>query len=220
MMNRDVCYNKDVKNYEVMTMKKLFLITIMAVGVLAVSGCDIIQEEIERAESIEFEDIKVDLENRDVYLKITSDADEQVIEDMVVNGETYELTNEGDDWYLLDEVPIEKSYVIDSVYYRTGIGMRLSFDLDYSATLSEVVDELEDEALNELGTDDLVLGEYTFKSSQATLATVENTQGVTIDKLADWLWVITEDGVPEYVIFEDDATYVAELPEEVEDYLK
>lgn len=192
----------------------------MLLGVLALSGCDIIEEEVKRAESIEFEDIKVDLENRDVYLKITSDADEQVIEDIVVNGQSYELSDEGDDWYRLEAVPIEKSYVIDSVNYRTGLDMRLSYDVDYSATLSETMDKLEDEAIHELGVNELTLGDYTFKGSEDSLATIENASDVTIDKLADWLWVVTEDGVPEYVVFEDDVTYVAELPEKIEDYLK
>ena len=60
-------------------------------GVLAIGGCDIIQKEIERAESIEFVDFEVDIEHRNVYLKITSDADEQVIEEIEVNDESYSL---------------------------------------------------------------------------------------------------------------------------------
>ena len=88
-----------------MKIKKIFALSLLLMGVLAIGGCDIIQKEIERAESIEFVDFEVDIEHRNVYLKITSDADEQVIEEIEVNDESYSLENEGEDWYLLKDVP-------------------------------------------------------------------------------------------------------------------
>ena len=74
-----------------MKIKKIFALSLLLMGVLAIGGCDIIQKEIERAESIEFVDFEVDIEHRNVYLKITSDADEQVIEEIEVNDESYSL---------------------------------------------------------------------------------------------------------------------------------
>lgn len=194
--------------------------SILVVGALALSGCDIIQEEIERAESIEFEDIKLDIENRDVYLKITSDADEQVIEEMEVNGESYELTSEGDDWYSIDDLPIEKAYEVSSVYYRTGIGMRLSFDYDHSVTLEEAVEYLPESNIHELDGDSLELGAYRFSPSEDSVALVGSDTQHELDKVSDWLTVILEDGNPEYVIFENDGVYVFEVPEQAEEYLK
>ena len=45
-----------------MKIKKIFALSLLLMGVLAIGGCDIIQKEIERAESIEFVDFEVDIE--------------------------------------------------------------------------------------------------------------------------------------------------------------
>jgi len=205
---------------QVMTIKKLFIFGAMIFAVLGLSGCDIIQEEIKRAESIEFEDFKLDIEQRAVYLKITSDAEEQVIEEMNVNGETYELESQGDDWYTMPDVPVEKSYEVSSVYYSTGIGMRLSFDYNKSITLDEALKEIPESMIHELNTTPVELGDYVFSFSDTDLASIETSVTHEKDHVADWLMVVTEEDTPKYVVFEHDGTFVLEVPEDAKDYLK
>jgi len=203
-----------------MIIKKIMLLGIMLVGALVLSGCNVIQEEIERAKSIEFEDFKLDIKNREVYLKITSDAEEQVIEEMNVNGETYELSSEGDDWYSIDDVPVEKSYEVTSVYYRTGIGMRLSFDYNKSITLDEAIEEIPESMIHELTGNPVELGDYTFSESDTDLVSIDSAMSFEEDSVTDWLLVVFEEDTPEYVIFDHDGTFIFEVPEDAEEYLK
>ncbi|MFP4078447.1 MAG: hypothetical protein ACLFUQ_04835 [Candidatus Izemoplasmataceae bacterium] len=201
-------------------MKKLVALIAMLVFSVTLAGCDIIEEEIERAESIELEDYSVNIPDQSVLLKITSDADEQVIEEVDVNGERYELKSEGDDWYLLEDVPIEKSYDIDEVYYKTGVGARVDFDVDYDITLDEAIERAPDGLLTELD-DSHTLGEYRFEASDEDLAKVDSENDFTKEALDDWAFVILEDDVPLYAVFEhEDTVYIVEAPDNVEEYIE
>jgi|AntRauTorcE11898_2_1112593.scaffolds.fasta_scaffold00018_78 hypothetical protein len=204
-----------------MKIKKIFALSLLLMGVLAIGGCDIIQKEIERAESIEFVDFEVDIEHRNVYLKITSDADEQVIEEIEVNDESYSLENEGEDWYLLKDVPIETAYEVSSVYYRTSMDMMLSMDVDYEVTIEEGLNIISGDVLHALGNETLKLGGYTFMPNEESLAIIESQKEYTVDELAEWLWVLNEGSTPEYALIEyDETTHVVKFPETAEDYLR
>ncbi len=203
-------------------MKKLAVLFLLPVFALFFAGCEIIEEEIERAESIELEDYGVDVANQDVYLKITSDADEQIIEEVEVNDELYELENVGDDWYLLDEVPIAESYEIDDLHYRTAVGAGLTFSIDYEITIDEAIDRAPEEYFETLeGT--LEKDGYTFTESEEDLVDIESDAAFDVIELETWAWLITEDEEkPLFGIIEhEDTVYIFEAPEdEIEDYIK
>ncbi|MFW5894809.1 MAG: hypothetical protein ACOCU0_02640, partial [Bacillota bacterium] len=119
-----------------------------------------------------------------------------------------------------DDVPIEKSYDIDDVYYRTSVGANVTFNVDYDITLSEAINRAPEKLLNELdGT--LTLGEYQFESSDEGLATVESDNDFTKEELEDWAFLVIEDEVPMYAVFEhEDTVYVIEAPSEVDEYIE
>lgn len=205
---------------EVLGMKKLIVLLATLVFTVTLAGCDIIEEEVERAESIELEDFSVNIPEQSVLLKITSDADEQVVEEVEVNGERYELESQGDDWYLLEDVPVEKSYMVEDVHYRTGVGALVTFEVDYDITLGEAINRAPDERFTTLeGT--ITKGEYTFESSEDDLVSVQSDRAHTIEKLEDWAWVVLEDETPVYGVVEhEDEIYIVESPDNVDAYIE
>ena len=201
-------------------MKKIIMLSAIFVGLFSLSACDLIEEEIERAESIELEDFQVLLHEQSVLLKITSDADEQVIEGVVVNGEEYDLVSQGNDWYLLDEVPIEKEYEIGDVNYLTGVGISLSFNVGQSFNIEEGLDNAPEELVHEIE-QDLSLGDYTFSLSDDELVTIDSEQDYTTEELADWVHLIIEGDEPLFVVLEyNEMLYVIETPDEMDEYLE
>ena len=201
-------------------MKKLIVLIVALVFTVTLAGCDIIEEEIERAESIELEDYSVDMANQNVLLKITSNADEQVIEEVEINGERYDLESQGDDWYLLDEVPIAKTYEVGDLYYLTGVGARVTFSVDYDITLNEALDRAPAEQVSELvGT--VTKGDYTFEASDEGLATIESDNDFTTETLEDWVMLVLEDGTPRFAVVEhDDTVYIVKAPDTVDEYIE
>lgn len=201
-------------------MKRLLVIMLPLLFVIVLSGCDIIQEEIERAQSLELEDFEVDIPEQSILLKITSDADEQVIESVVVNGKEYDLVSQGDDWYLLEDVPIETAYEIGDVYYRTGIGAGLTYNVDFDITLGEALEKLPQEKLEEVD-EELAIGDYLFKADESELAVIESDRDFTIEELEEWAWLVFEDETPVFAIFEyEDTLYVVIAPEEIEEHVE
>lgn len=200
-------------------MKKIIMLSVIFVGLFSLSACDLIEDEIERAESIELEDFQVLLHEQSVLLKITSDADEQVIEGVVVNDEEYDLVSQGDDWYLLDEVPIEKEYEIGDVNYLTGVGVSLSFNVGQSFDIQEGLDNASDDLVHEID-QEVTIGEYTFSLSEDELVAIETEQDYTTEELDDWAHLIIENEEPLFVVLEYNETlYVIEAPDEVNDYI-
>ncbi len=201
-------------------MKKSLSFLVVFTFFLVLSGCDIIEEEIERAQSIEFEDVRVDIGNRNLYVKITADADEPVIEDVEINESSYELEAVGDDWYLLTDIPIETEYTIDNLYYRTGVGVRLSYGINESLTLQSAFEYLSDDELHTLD-ETLVLGDYSFSPSDEELVSIDSDKTHDVEEFAEWVWVVIEDDVPLYAIVEiDDATKIITLPQDMDEYLE
>ncbi len=205
-------------------MKRMLLIVVGMLFFMGLTGCDVIEQQIEkereRIESLELEDYRVDIPARSVSLKITSDVDEQLLEEVKINGERLELVSEGDDWYLLADVPIEKAYEIETVYYRSDLGPRMSFDVDFSITLSEALEYLSDDELFEVE-ESLTLAGYTFMVSEEELVEIDTEAEYTLDIIDEWVWLILEDDVPLFVVFEyEDTLYVIDVPEEVDEYLE
>jgi len=201
-------------------MKKILSLLLFLMIPLTLVGCDIIEQEIQRAESIELEDYLVDIPNRTVYLKITSDADEPVIEDVVINDTQYALIDEGNDWYRLDEVPIATAYNIGSVYYRTGVGVRLSFGLNHDIKIKDALDFLPDEQLTQLD-QTLTFDAITFTPSETELVDIDGDEQITIDVIDDWVWLVLDDEVPVYVVVDIEGDiYVITVPDDLDDYLK
>ncbi len=201
-------------------MKKILSLLLFLMIPFTLVGCDIIEREIQRAESIELEDYMVDIPNRTVYLKITSDADEPVIEEVRINNTTYELVDEGNDWYRLDDVPIETSYNIDNIYYRTGVGVRLSFGINYDIEIKEALEFLPDDDLSELK-DSLTLNGITFSTSEDTLVDIDGGDAITIDEIDTWVWLVLEDETPVYVVVQVNGDlYIITVPDDIEDYIK
>lgn len=201
-------------------MKKLLVIMLPLVFMLALSACDLIEEEIERAQSLELEDYEVDIPEQSILLKITSDADEQVVESVVVNDTEYELVSRGDDWYLLEDVPIETAYEITDVYYRTGIGAGLTYNVDYDITLGEAIEKLPQEKLEEVD-EELIVGDYHFRADEDELVVIESDRDFVIEELEEWAWLVFEDEIPLFAVFEyEDTLYVVIAPEEIEDHVE
>ncbi len=214
------CYDKTIKRVGRSTMKKLFALIVMLIGTFIIGGCDIIEEEIERAQSLKLEDYSVDIPNQTISLKITSEADEQVIQRVVVNDVEYELTSEGDDWYLLDEVPIATAYNITDVYYQTGVGVVLSYNVNFDISLDDAMDALPVEQVTEIETE-ITIGEYTFFSDEAALVVIETERDHTITELDEWVWLVLEDDIPLFAVFEyNDVLYVVEADEYFEEYVE
>ncbi|MGS0971644.1 MAG: hypothetical protein ACVCEJ_00135 [Candidatus Izemoplasmataceae bacterium] len=200
-------------------MKKLITIVTLFLFSLSLIGCDIIQEEIDRAESLALEDYTVDIPQRNILLKITSNADEQVVESVMINGESYELVAQGDDWYLLEDIPIAKSYDIGNVYYVTAIGATVPYDVDFTITIDEAIDQLPAEYYVLLE-DTAVLDGYTFTASEDALVTVESELVFTIDEVDDWVWLILVDELPVFAVVEHEGEiYIIKAPENTADYL-
>lgn len=201
-------------------MKKLFGLISLLIISLSMAGCDIIQQEIERIESIELVDFAVDITDQSILLKITSDADEQVIEAVNINDTEYDLISQGDDWYLLEEVPIAKDYAISHVYYRSGFGGRLTFSINFEITMDEAIEEVPDDLLIEID-GETQFNAYTINLSETELAEISSENEFTKEVLADWAWLILEDDEPIFAIFEhNDILYLVEPPEEVDDYIE
>ncbi len=200
-------------------MKKLITIVTLFLFSLSLIGCDIIQEEIDRAESLALEDYTVDIPQRNILLKITSNADEQVVESVMINDESYELVAQGDDWYLLEDIPIAKSYDIGNVYYVTAIGATVPYDVDFTITIDEAIDQLPAEYYVLLE-DTAVLDGYTFTASEDALVTVESELVFTIDEVDDWVWLILVDELPVFAVVEHEGEiYIIKAPENTADYL-
>lgn len=201
-------------------MKKLFGLMSLLLISLLISGCDIIQQEIERIESIELEDFAVDITDQSILLKITSDADEQVIEAVIINDTEYDLISQGDDWYLLEEIPIAKDYTISDVYYRSGVGARLTFGIDFEITMDEAIEEVPDDLLKEI-TGETQIGAYTINLSDTELADIQSENDFTQEVLADWAWLILEDDEALFAVFEhNDILYVVEPPEDADEFIE
>lgn len=201
-------------------MKKLFGLMSLLLISLLISGCDIIQQEIERIESIELEDFAVDITDQSILLKITSNADEQVIEAVIINDVEYDLISQGDDWYLLEEIPIAKDYSISDVYYRSGVGARLTFGIDFEITMDEAIEEVPDDLLKEI-TGETQIGAYTINLSETELADIQSENDFTQEVLADWAWLILENDEPIFAVFEhNDILYVVEPPEDADEFIE
>ena len=205
-------------------MKKFAVLMISLLALMSLLGCDFIEEQIQRErdriESLRLEDFEIDIPARTVMLKITSNVDEQIIEEVSINGERLALVAQGDDWYLLEAIPIAKAYSITNVYYRSDLGPRIPFPIEYEITLSEALGYLSDDQLFEIE-DSFTVDGYTFTLSDDALITIESDAAFTIDEFAEWVWVIFEDEVPLFVVFEyDDVVYLIDVPEEVSDLLE
>lgn len=200
-------------------MKKIITIVALFLFSFTLIGCDIIQEEIERAESLALEDYTVDIPQRNILLKITSNADEQVVESVIINGESYELVDQGDDWYLLEDIPIAKSYDIGNVYYVTGVGATVPYDVDFTITIDEAIDQLPAEYYVLLE-DTQMLDGYTFTVAEDALVTVESDLNYTIDEIEDWVWLILVDDLPVFAVVEHEGDiFIIKAPENTADYL-
>ena len=200
-------------------MKKMTMFFAVFALVFTLSSCDIIEQEIERAESLKLEGYTVDIPGRSILLKITSNADEQVVERVIINDESYELVAQGDDWYLLEDIPIAESYDIGNVYYLTGVGATVPYDVDFSITVEEAIDQLPEEYYTILE-DTTTIGEYTFTSSETGLALVESSVEFIQDEVDDWVWLIMEEDVPKFALVEvNEIVYIITAPENTADYL-
>lgn len=200
-------------------MKKMLMFFAVFAFVFTLSACDIIEQEIERAESLRLEDYTVDIPARSILLKITSNADEQVIERVIINEESYELVSQGNDWYLLEEVPIAESYDIGNVYYLTGVGATVPYDVDFQITVEEAIDQLPEEYYTVLE-DSTTIGEYIFTSSESGLAQVESSVEFVLDEVDDWAWLILEEDVPKFALVDvNGVIYIITAPENTSDYL-
>lgn len=200
-------------------MKKILAVLALLLFSFTLVGCDIIEQEIERAESLSLEDYTVDIPKRNILMKITSNADEQVVERVIINGESYDLVDQGDDWYLLEDIPIAQSYDIGNVYYLTGVGATVPYDIDFTITLDEAIGHLPTDAYTVVE-DSTVIGDYTFTLAEDALVTVESEVDFTIDEIDDWVWLILEDGVPAFAVVENgDEIIVITAPENTVDYL-
>jgi len=202
-------------------MKKIVVLILMLTLTVGLAACDIIEQEIERAKSLSLEDFEVNVPERRVFLHITSDADEPVIEEVVVNGQNYELIYQGDDWYLLEDVPIAKSYEIGNVYYRTGVGARIAFDIDYAITIHEAMEYIPEESLFTIDGDTEIDG-YLLSETDDALVAIESDIRHNIETIDEWVWVILDDEeVPVLVVFEyDEIVYAARVPDDVEDHME
>ena len=206
-------------------MKKWFVFLLLSVFSVTLIGCDFIEEQIqremERIESIEFVDIRADIGNRSIQLNITSNVDEQLIEAITINGVRYDLVSQGDDWYLLEDIPITHEYTITSVSYRSGLGPLVPFNINQTFTLREAIDALSSEFLHTVETAPLVFENYTFEQSEETLISITTERDYVVEELDDWVWLILENDVPIYAVVDyDDVLYVILVPEEVEEFLE
>ncbi len=200
-------------------MRKILASVLMIMVAVSLIGCDIIQKEIERAQSIQLEEFQVNIHERTVLLMITSDADEQVIEEVVVNGQTLELIAQGDDWYLLEDIVIEKAYNVDRLYYRTSVGARLSFNIDYSITIEEAMDYVDSDQITTV-TNTITIGDYTFSLDEESLIAIESDQDFTTEEIADWVWIILEDDLALYAVFEHDGdVFVVDISDKADSYI-
>ncbi len=200
-------------------MRKLIAIPAIMFALFILASCDIIEEEIERAESIKLEDFRVLLHEQSILLKITSNADEQVIENVIINDQEHDLIAQGDDWYLLEDVPVEKEYFIGDVNYKTGVGVNLSFNVDHEFDIEEGLNRAPGELVNTIDSETLI-GEYTFSPSEEHLINIESEQDFSKETLDDWVWLIIEADTPIFVVLEyNDTLYVIEAPEETDDYI-
>lgn len=201
-------------------MRKIFIFVFASLLTVTLAGCDIIEEEIERAQSIELEDYSVDVANQNVRLKITSNTDEQVIEEVEINDGLYDLESQGDDWYLLDEVPIAKTYEIGDLYYLTGVGARVTFNVDYDITLEEAFERAPDELVNVLE-DTLTIEDYTFEPAEDAIANIESDHDFTTENLEEWVVLVLEDDIPLFAVVEHEKTvYIVKSPDTVDEYIE
>lgn len=200
-------------------MKKLVALLALFIVSFTLVGCDIIQEEIDRAESLELEDYTVDIPRQNILLKITSNADEQVVDRVIINDESYDLVSQGDDWYLLEDIPIAKTYDIGNVYYVTSVGATVPYDVDFSITVDEALDHLPDTSQIIL-TDTETIDGYTFTLNDSDSFDITSDANHTIDEIDEWVWLVLEEDVPQFaVIYHNDQYIIIIAPEETADYL-
>ncbi|MFW5841673.1 MAG: hypothetical protein ACOCU2_00140 [Bacillota bacterium] len=199
-------------------MKKLFALLAFLTLSFTLIGCDIIEEEIERAESLELEDYTVDIPSQNILLKITSNADEQVVDRVIINDESYDLVSQGDDWYLLEDIPIAKTYDIGDVYYITSVGATVPYDVDFTITVDEALDHLPDTSQIVLSDTETIDG-YTFTLNDDDLdITSEATHAV--EEIDDWVWLVLEEEVPQFaVIYHNEQYIIIIAPDDTADYL-
>lgn len=201
-------------------MKKIFALLTFLTLAFTLVGCEIIQEEIDRAESLELEDYKVDIPRQNILLKITSDADEQVVDRVMINDESYDLVSQGDDWYLLEDIPIAKTYDIGNVYYVTSVGATVPYDVDFSITVDEALSHLP-ETSQFILTDTETIDGYTFTVDENNVLDVTSDNNHTVNDVDDWVWLVLEDDVPQFaVIYHNDQYIIIIAPEETVDYLE
>ena len=204
-------------------MKKLLVFLSLSVFGLSLMGCDFIEEqiqrEIDRVESIEFVDLTVDIPARSIRINITSNVDEQLIEAITINGFRYDLTAQGDDWYLLEDLEIAQSYNITNVYYRSGFGPLVPFNINQSFTLREALDSLPSDILIRLGEQPQVIQGVIFSPSEEGLVEIDDDT-LIIDEIAEWVWLILEDDLPIFaVVLYEDQLYVILVPEDAEQFI-
>ncbi|TVP93791.1 MAG: hypothetical protein EA374_08545 [Acholeplasmatales bacterium] len=201
-------------------MKRFFGFMSLFMMLFMLGACDMIQDEIQRAQSIKLEDYAVDIPNRTISLHITSDADEPVITSVIVNDTRYDLEAEGDDWYLLSDVPVATSYRITDVFYRTSVGVVLSYNVGFDISLDDVIDALPQNQLTEVE-DEIVIGAYTVKSDEEAWVVIDSEEDFTVMELEDWAWIILEDDQPVFAVFEYlGVLYVVSASSFMEDYLE
>lgn len=205
-------------------MRKLLVWFSLGFISITLMGCDFIEEqiqrEIERVESIEFVDLTIDIPTRSIRINITSNVDEQLIEAITINGTRYNLSGLGDDWYLLEDIEIAQSYAITNVYYRSGFGPLVPFNINQSFTLREALDSLSSDILITFTNSPQVIQGVTFSPSEEGLVEIDD-ETLTIDEVASWVWLILEDDIPVFaVILYEEILYVIVVPEQIEDFLE
>jgi hypothetical protein len=201
-------------------LKKLFTLLALITLSFGLIGCDIIQEEIDRAESLELEDYKVDIPRQNILLKITSNADEQVVDRVIINEASYDLVSQGDDWYLLEDIPVAKTYDIGNVYYVTSVGATVPYDVDFSITVDEALEHLPETSQITL-TDSETIDGYTFTIDENASLNVTSDTNHTMTELEEWAWLVLENDVPQFaVIYHNDAYIIIIAPDKTADYLE
>ena len=194
-------------------MRIMRIISIVFVSLFVFLGCDMIQQEIERAQSLRLEDFSVDIPNQSISLLITSDADEPVITAVVVNDVRYDLISGGENWYVLSEVPVATRYIITDVYYRTSVGVVLSYNVNFDISLDDAIDALPVDQVSTIE-ETLIIGAYTFTRDEEALVIIESEHDYTVQVLEDWAWLILEHDKPVFAVFEyKGELYVVEAQE-------
>lgn len=204
-------------------MKKLLSVLVLFTFSLGLIGCEIIQEEIDRVQSLKLEEYKVDIANRNILLKITSNDEEEddvLIRRVIINEESYDLVAQENNWYLLENIPIAKSYDIGNVYYVSGVGVTVPFDVDFSITIEEALTHLPDDDYTTI-TEAIVIDGYTFSLSEESLIEIESIEDYIITEIDDWVWLVLEGETPKFAVIEiNNEIIVISAPENTTDYIQ